>query len=334
MTETENIKRWRGYISHILRSSYYSLFCCNLQLLSSGMESICACIQLGMFSIARGLACTASNERCSPEPEAWMQDVKYPLELNHTASTYSPTPPHWRPEEFFNDWIRSVRVTQTGDWDTSTTATVDIYIMFLKLSVWTFISWSVATEYVHCKARPRVVQHWVKILPSPAAVFNVKTSRHRNTAKYEHHGTSLQFKGASVFSWVEMASGSDVTGADCGNLARADTETPQRSGGIFLSPKMGRKNATGEEGVSTLKHIGPTDVQCLKDFWSKKIKANKNIGKWLWILRAISPRIWRHCHYVSLIWCHENILKAWMSEIGTAEIRRGKKGDDMDKKWR
>ena len=68
--------------------------------------------------------------------------------------------------------------------------------------------------------------------------------------------------------------------------------------------------------------------------YSKKIKTNKNIGKWLWILRAISPRIWRHCHYVSLIWCHENILKAWMSEIGTAEIRRGKKGDDMDKKWR
>ena len=135
-----------------------------------------------------------------------MQDVKYPLELNHTASTYSPTPPHWRPEEFFNDWIRSVRVTQTGDWDTSTTATVDIYIMFLKLSVWTFISWSVATEYVHCKARPGVVQHWVMMLPSPAAVYNVKTSRHRNTAKYEHHGTSLQFKGASVFSWVEMAS--------------------------------------------------------------------------------------------------------------------------------
>ena len=75
-----------------------------------------------------------------------------------------------------------------------------------------------------------------------------------------------------------MASGSDVTGADCGNLARADTETPQRSGGIFLSPKMGRKNATGEEGVSTLKHIGPT-VLCLKDFCSKKIKTNKNIGK-------------------------------------------------------
>ena len=42
------------------------------------------------------LGCTASNERGrgSPEPEAWMQDVKYPLELNHTASTYSPTPPH------------------------------------------------------------------------------------------------------------------------------------------------------------------------------------------------------------------------------------------------
>ena len=38
------------------------------------------------------LGCTASNERCSPEPGAWMQDVKYPLELNHTASTYSPSP--------------------------------------------------------------------------------------------------------------------------------------------------------------------------------------------------------------------------------------------------
>ena len=65
------------------------------------------------------LGCTASNERCSPEPGAWMQDVKYPLELNHTASTYclQSTPPHWRPEEFFNDWIRSVRVTRPG-WGT------------------------------------------------------------------------------------------------------------------------------------------------------------------------------------------------------------------------
>ena len=75
--------------------------------------------------------------------------------------------------------------------------------MFLKLSVWTFISWSEATEYVHCKGRElfstgsrycRAQQQCT--MSKPAA-----------TATQRNASTSLQFKGASVFSWVEMGSG-------------------------------------------------------------------------------------------------------------------------------
>ena len=139
----------------------------------------------------------------SLEPGAWMQDVKYPLELNHTASTYSPSPLRLTDDQRNFSMIESGQLESP---DRGLGHQHHSYCEYLHSNVFKalslnlhFLVCSNRIEYVHCKARPRVVQHWVKILPSPAAVYNVKTSRDRNTKQCEHQAPASSSK-ERVFS--------------------------------------------------------------------------------------------------------------------------------------
>ena len=76
-------------------------------------------------------------------------------------------------------------------------------------------------------------------------MYNVKTSRDRNTTQCEHQPPVQR---SECFQLGGDGLGSSVTGTDCGNLARADKlHSAQEE--VFFS----KTNATGEEGVSTLK---------------------------------------------------------------------------------